>query len=53
MSSLQDQMLKAGLVDTKKAKKVSKEKRKNTKVQHKSKEIVVDEAMICKSWRDA
>lgn len=46
MSSLQDQLLKAGLVDTKKAKKVSKEKRKNTKVQHKSKEIVVDEAKV-------
>lgn len=32
MASLQDQLLKAGLVDIKKAKKVSKEKRKEAKV---------------------
>lgn len=43
MSSLQDQLLKAGLIDEKKAKKVSKEKRKTAKVQRKSNEAVVDE----------
>jgi hypothetical protein len=43
MSSLQDQLLKAGLVDKKKAAKVSKEKRKSQKVKHKSKQIAVDE----------
>jgi uncharacterized protein YaiL (DUF2058 family) len=43
MSSLQDQLLKAGLVDAKQAKKVTKDKRKNQKVQKKSKQIVVDE----------
>ena len=42
MSSLQDQLLKAGLVDTKKAKTIQKEQRKQTKVQHKSKEKSVD-----------
>jgi uncharacterized protein len=43
MSSLQDQLLKAGLVDAKKAKKNQKDKRKATKVQKKSKQDVVDE----------
>ncbi len=43
MSSLQDQLLKAGLVDAKKAKKNQKDKRKATKVQKKSKQEVVDE----------
>lgn len=43
MSSLQDQLLKAGLVDEKKAKKVKKDKRKATKQQHKSKTVAVDE----------
>lgn len=43
MSSLQDQLLKAGLIDAKKAKQVSKEKRKTAKVQRKSNEAVVDE----------
>ncbi|GAA5316743.1 MAG: DUF2058 domain-containing protein [Candidatus Pelagadaptatus aseana] len=43
MSSLQDQLLQAGLVDAKKAKKASKDKRKAQKVQKKSKQVVVDE----------
>lgn len=43
MKSLQDQLLKAGLVDTKKAKQVSKEKRKQTNVARRSKEAPVDE----------
>ena len=43
MSSLQDQLLKAGLVDAKKAKQVKKDKRKSQKQQHKSKEVAVDE----------
>jgi uncharacterized protein YaiL (DUF2058 family) len=43
MSSLQDQLLKAGLVDKKKANKASKEKRKSQKLQNKSKAVVVDE----------
>ncbi|MGH1371315.1 MAG: DUF2058 domain-containing protein [Cellvibrionaceae bacterium] len=43
MSSLQDQLLKAGLVDAKKAKKNQKDKRKAAKVQKKSKQEVVDE----------
>ncbi|SHE80677.1 hypothetical protein SAMN04487965_0693 [Microbulbifer donghaiensis] len=44
MSSLQDQLLKAGLVDSKKAKQVSKEKRKQQKVAKKSAQPLVDEA---------
>lgn len=44
MSSLQDQLLKAGLVDSKKAKQASKEKRKQQKVAKKSAQPVVDEA---------
>ncbi len=43
MSSLQDQLLQAGLVDKKSAKKVQKEKAKKNKVQKKSKQVVVDE----------
>lgn len=43
MTSLQDQLLKAGLVDKKKAKQVDKDKRKTAKVQRKSGEAVVDE----------
>lgn len=43
MSSLQDQLLKAGLVDSKKAKQVNKEKRKQQKVAKKSAQPVVDE----------
>lgn len=42
MASLQDQLLKAGLVDAKKAKTMQKEQRKQTKVQHKSKEKLID-----------
>ncbi len=42
MSSLQDQLLKAGLIDSKKAKTIQKEQRKQTKVQHKSKEKALD-----------
>ena len=43
-NSLQDQLLNAGLVNKKKAKQVSKDKRKQKKVQHKNKETVVTEA---------
>ncbi|MFL0798687.1 MAG: DUF2058 domain-containing protein [Cellvibrionaceae bacterium] len=46
MASLQDQLLKAGLVNEKKAKQVSKEKRKATKIQHKSKDVSVDENKV-------
>ena len=46
MASLQDQLLKAWLVDEKKAKKAKKDKRKQNKVAHKSKEQVVDEAKL-------
>lgn len=46
MSSLQDQLLKAGLVDEKQAKKVNKDKRKTAKVQRKSSEAVVDETKL-------
>lgn len=42
MASLQDQLLKAGLIDAKKAKTIEKEQRKQTKVQHKSKEKALD-----------
>ncbi len=41
--SLQDQLLKAGLVDEKQAKKAKKDKRKKTKQQHKSATAAVDE----------
>jgi len=43
MSSLQDQLLKAGLVDKKKAKQASKQKAKQAKVQRKSSQPAVDE----------
>lgn len=46
MASLQEQLLKAGLVDSKKAKAVDKEKRKETKVARKSKEGIVDKAKL-------
>jgi len=39
-------MLKAGLVDKKTAKQADKDKRKAKKVQHKSKEVAVDETKI-------
>ena len=43
MASLQDQLLKAGLIDNKKAKQANKEKRKETNVSRRSAEPVVDE----------
>lgn len=43
MASLQDQLLKAGLIDSKKAKQVNKEKRKETNVARRSSEPVIDE----------
>ena len=43
MSSLQDQLLKAGLTDAKTVKKANKEKRKQKKQQRHSKEAPVDE----------
>lgn len=43
MASLQDQLLKAGLIDTKKAKQANKEKRKETNLARRSSEEVVDE----------
>jgi uncharacterized protein YaiL (DUF2058 family) len=43
MASLQDQLLKAGLIDDKKAKQANKEKRKETNVARRSSEPVVDE----------
>lgn len=43
MASLQDQLLKAGLIDTKKAKQAKKEKRKETNVARRSSEEVIDE----------
>lgn len=43
MSSLQDQLLKAGLVDKKKAKQANKQKAKQAKVQRKSSQAIVDE----------
>lgn len=46
MSSLQDQLLKAGLVDKKKAKQTQKDKRKQDKVNRKSKQPQVDEAKL-------
>ena len=44
MKSLQDQLLNAGLIDTKKAKQANKEKRKKAKVERRSKDTEVDEA---------
>ena len=43
MASLQDQLLKAGLIDAKKAKQANKEKRKETNEARRSTEEVVDE----------
>lgn len=43
MASLQDQLLKAGLIDKKKATQVNKEKRKKSKVERRSKEQIIDE----------
>ena len=42
MSSLQDQLLKAGLVDKKKAAKVSRDKRKSEKLQRKTGQVQAD-----------
>jgi uncharacterized protein YaiL (DUF2058 family) len=44
--SLQDQLLKAGLVDKKKAQKVQKTKQKQAKLKHKNKVETVDEAKL-------
>ena len=44
MASLQDQLLKSGLIDNKKAKQAEKEKRKQNKQAKKSKTPVLDEA---------
>ncbi|WP_185232038.1 DUF2058 domain-containing protein [Teredinibacter franksiae] len=59
MSNLQDQLLKAGLVDSKKAKQVKKQKAKQKKVERKSSQPVIDEtkeaskrAMAEKAERD-
>lgn len=46
MASLQDQLLKAGLIDKKKAKEANKEKRKQTNVARRSNEDVVDEVKV-------
>lgn len=43
MPSLQDQLLKAGLIDAKKAKQANKEKRKENNLARRSNEEVVDE----------
>lgn len=43
MPSLQDQLLKAGLIDAKKAKQANKDKRKETNLARRSNEEVVDE----------
>lgn len=45
-NSLQDQLLKAGLVDNKKAKQVQREKKKQAKQQHKSGKPAVDESKL-------
>lgn len=44
--SLQDQLLKAGLVDEKKAKKVKQAKQKQEKLKRKNKAVTVDEAKL-------
>lgn len=44
--SLQDQLLKAGLADKKKAKQVKREKHKKVKLQQKHKVVEVDEAKV-------
>ncbi len=46
MASLQDQLLNAGLIDGKKAKKANKEKRKQANVDRRSKEVKVDETKV-------
>lgn len=46
MASLQEQLLKAGLIDAKKAKAAAKEKRIENKVARKSKEGIVDETRL-------
>ncbi|AWF82080.1 DUF2058 domain-containing protein [Microbulbifer sp. A4B17] len=46
MASLQDQLLQAGLVDKKKAKQISKDKRKQQKVANKSSQPQVDETKL-------
>ena len=46
MASLQDQLLKAGMVDSKKAKRLDKEKKKQAKLARKGQAEVVDEAKI-------
>ncbi len=46
MASLQDQLLKAGLVDTKKAKQATKDKRKETNLARRSNEVQVDEVKL-------
>lgn len=46
MASLQDQLLKAGLIDNKKAKQVTKDKRKEAKVSRRSNEVVVDDVKL-------
>lgn len=43
MASLKDQLLQAGLIDTKKAKQAAKDKRKETNVARRAPEPVVDE----------
>lgn len=45
-NSLQDQLMGAGLIDSKKAKKISKESRKQKKVQKKSKDNSLNEAQL-------
>ncbi len=46
MSLMKDQLLKAGLIDAKKARKAAQEKRKAQKRQKNTREVVVDEAKI-------
>lgn len=46
MASLQDQLLNAGLIDGKKAKKANKEKRKQANVDRRSKEVKIDETKV-------
>lgn len=46
MSSLQEQLLKAGLADKKTAKQARTEKRKKQKIKQKNKQAVVDEATL-------
>lgn len=45
-NSLHDQLLKAGLVDEKKAKKIQKDKKKQAKLQRKTKVETVDETKV-------